>query len=123
MLVRDSAGHCRDKADPVGAHEWRRSIRLPQRCVGLTAYAQGRSDRRALAGRQAAVELVDSDLSSDEALAKAVEAVAAHQSIQDAWNVARRWADDAFEVLAPLPEGTVKSALISFADAVVTREA
>ncbi|MFJ2621566.1 polyprenyl synthetase family protein [Glutamicibacter sp. NPDC087344] len=72
---------------------------------------------------QAAVQLVDSDLTTDEALAKAVDAVASHRSVQDAWNVARRWADDAIEVLAPLPDGTVKSALISFADAVVTREA
>ena len=72
---------------------------------------------------QAAVKLVDADLSTDEALAQAVTAVAAHPATQEAWNVARRWADDAIQILAPLPEGTIKQALISFADAVVTREA
>lgn len=72
---------------------------------------------------QAAVALIDSDLTSDEALALAVAAVAEHPAIHEAWKVARRWADDAIKVLAPLPEGTVKQALISFADAVVTREA
>ena len=72
---------------------------------------------------QQAVELVDADLTSDEALAAAVEAVTAHPAIHEAWKAARKWADDAIAVLAPLPEGTVKQALISFADAVVTREA
>ncbi|MFJ2143860.1 geranylgeranyl pyrophosphate synthase [Arthrobacter sp. MYb214] len=72
---------------------------------------------------QQAIELVDADLATDEALAAAVEAVTAHQAIHDAWKAARQWADDAISVLAPLPEGTVKQALISFADAVVTREA
>ncbi|MHC6177376.1 polyprenyl synthetase family protein [Glutamicibacter sp. X7] len=69
------------------------------------------------------VELVDSDLSTDEALAEAVEALRAHQAIKDAWLVARRWADEAIAVLEPLPEGTIKAALTAFADAVVTREA
>lgn len=69
------------------------------------------------------MKLVDADLSTDEALAQAVTAVAAHPATQEAWNVARRWADDAIQILAPLPEGTIKQALISFADAVVTREA
>lgn len=70
-----------------------------------------------------AVALVDADLSSDEALAQAVEAVRGHEAVHDAWKVARQWADDAIQSLAPLPEGTVKQALISFADAVVTRDA
>ncbi|GAA0192683.1 polyprenyl synthetase family protein [Glutamicibacter creatinolyticus] len=71
----------------------------------------------------AALELVDGDLSSDEALAQAVAAVGAHPATRQAWEVARQWADDAIKVLEPLPEGTVKHALIAFADAVVTREA
>lgn len=72
---------------------------------------------------QAALKLVDADLSSDEALAEAVAAVAAHPATRQAWEVARQWADDAIRVLDPLPEGTVKQALAAFADAVVTREA
>lgn len=68
------------------------------------------------------VELIDGDLSSDEALAAAVSALAAQPATQRAWEVALDWSRDAVQTLAPLPEGTVKEALISFADAVVTRE-
>jgi heptaprenyl diphosphate synthase len=68
------------------------------------------------------VELIDADLSSDEALAAAVQALAAQPATQRAWAVAKEWSASAVQALAPLPEGTVKSALISFADAVVTRE-
>ncbi len=68
------------------------------------------------------VELIDADLSSDEALAAAVQALAAQPATQRAWAVAKEWSAAAVEALAPLPEGTVKSALVSFADAVVTRE-
>lgn len=74
------------------------------------------------AAAQAAVELIDGDLSSDEALAEAVQALAAQPSTQRAWEVAREWSAKAQEALAPLPDGTVKEALASFADAVVTRE-
>ncbi|MCO1339717.1 geranylgeranyl pyrophosphate synthase [Kocuria polaris] len=70
----------------------------------------------------AALELVDGDLTSDEALAAAVAAVAAHPATQQAWDVAHEWAGKAVEALAPLPEGTVKASLAAFADAVVTRE-
>ncbi len=68
------------------------------------------------------VELMDRDLSSDQALTEAVEALSAHRVTRMAWDIAYRWADDAVETLAPLPNSTVKSALASFAQAVVHRE-
>src|SRR6185312_13625277 len=70
----------------------------------------------------AVLELVDADLSGDAELARAVAAVAANPATNQAWDVARHWADAAIEALAPLPEGTVKESLAAFADAVVTRE-
>ncbi|MFL4476885.1 polyprenyl synthetase family protein [Paeniglutamicibacter sp. ORCA_105] len=70
----------------------------------------------------AVLELVDGDLAEDAALARAVEAVAGNPATNQAWGVARQWADAAIEALAPLPEGTVKESLAAFADAVVTRE-
>lgn len=70
----------------------------------------------------AALRLIDADLTEDAALEAAVEALAAQPATRRAWRVAHEWADQAVEALAPLPEGTVKSALVSFADAVVTRE-
>lgn len=68
------------------------------------------------------LELVDGDLTEDEALALAVEAVAGHPATAEAWVVARAWADEAIAALSPLPEGPVKESLAAFADAVVTRE-
>nr|WP_225437469.1 polyprenyl synthetase family protein [Arthrobacter sedimenti] len=81
--------------------------------------------RAAAAGDTSAADviaLVDSDLSSDEALADAVEAVRSHPQTQEAWAVAQQWADDAVAALEPLPDSTVKQALASFAQAVVSRD-
>lgn len=69
------------------------------------------------------VELMDGDLSSDEALAEAVAALAAHPAVDQAWEIADQWAEDAQTVLEPLPDSTVKQALKSFAQAVVRRDA
>ncbi|MGJ9404495.1 polyprenyl synthetase family protein [Arthrobacter sp. KK5.5] len=68
------------------------------------------------------LELVDGNLESDEALAAAVSALAAHPATNRAWAVARQWADEARNALDPLPDGPVKTSLAAFADAVVTRE-
>ncbi|GAB4099465.1 polyprenyl synthetase family protein [Sinomonas halotolerans] len=67
------------------------------------------------------IALVDGDLTDDAALARAVEALAAHPATQEAWAEARAWADAAKAALAPLPEGVVKASLAAFADAVVDR--
>lgn len=69
-----------------------------------------------------ALALVDGDLSGDAELAQAVAAVVAHPVTDEAWSVARGWSAKAKSAIAPLPESTVKQALLSFADAVVDRE-
>jgi len=82
-------------------------------------------DRAVAAGDESAVTvraLLDADLSSDEALDAAVEALAAHPVTQEAWQIAYDWADRAIAAIAPLPESTAKAALESFAHAVVHRE-
>ena len=68
------------------------------------------------------VEIIDGDLTSDDALAAAVAALASQSATHRAWEIAQDWSKQAIAVLAPLPDGTVKDALVSFADAVVTRE-
>ena len=82
-------------------------------------------DRAVAAGDESAREvraLLDADLSSDEALETAVEALSAHPVTQEAWQIAYDWADRAIAAIAPLPESTAKAALESFAHAVVHRE-
>jgi heptaprenyl diphosphate synthase len=81
--------------------------------------------RAAAAGDASAAQvlaLVDGDLASDEALAEAVAALRVHPVTAESWATARQWAHDAVDALDPLPEGAVKSALASFATAVVSRE-
>lgn len=68
-------------------------------------------------------ELIKGDLSSDEALAEAVAALAAHPATARAWDIAYQWADDAIAAIEPLPDSTAKEALKSFAHAVVRRQA
>ncbi|MCW1250558.1 polyprenyl synthetase family protein [Acaricomes phytoseiuli] len=70
----------------------------------------------------AVLELIDGDLSSDEALAAAVTALREHPVAEQAWGIARQWAEDAVKALEPLPEGTVRTALADFAHAVVQRD-
>ena len=67
------------------------------------------------------VELLDADLSSDEALESARAALAAHPVTAAARAEAVRWAEDAKSALAPLPDGLVKESLFTFADSVVSR--
>lgn len=69
------------------------------------------------------VELLDSDLSSDEALAEAVAALRDHPATAEARAEADRWAQEAVDHLADLPESSAKTALVAFARAVVDRTA
>ncbi len=76
-------------------------------------------------GDQSAVELValiDSDLSDDAVLAEAVSRLRSHPVAAEAQRQAESWAQAAIDALDPLPEGSVKRALIQFADAVVNRD-
>lgn len=67
-------------------------------------------------------QIIRGDLNSDEALAEAVAALSAHPVIEEAWQVAYRWADDAIAAIEPLPASIIKEALKSFAHAVVHRD-
>ncbi|GAA2100081.1 polyprenyl synthetase family protein [Brevibacterium salitolerans] len=78
----------------------------------------------AAAGDASAVqiaELLDADLSTDEALEIARAALAAHPVTEQARTEARRWADESIAALAPLPEGEVRTGLEAFARQVVDR--
>lgn len=80
--------------------------------------------RMAEAGDDSAVrvlELVDADLTSDDALRAAVEAICAHEAVERSWGVAQEWVDDALAALAPLPETPAKSALQAFGRDMVHR--
>lgn len=71
----------------------------------------------------ALVALLDSDLSDDAALARAVAALSAHPVVQETRDRAAALVAEAVRVLAPLPEGAVKESFVLFADAVVHRSA
>ncbi|MEP7763542.1 polyprenyl synthetase family protein [Sanguibacter sp. 25GB23B1] len=67
--------------------------------------------------------LLDGDLASDADLERAVSALRHHAVVAETRAQAVAWARDAVAELAPLPEGPVKAALVSFADALVDRTA
>jgi len=64
---------------------------------------------------------IDGDLTSDAALAEAVSALRHHSVVDETSQRARLWGDQAIAAIAGLPQGNVKDALVSFADALVAR--
>ena len=84
----------------------------------LLLRAQAATDPRA----QELVEIIDAGLEEDAQLAKAVELLRAHPALEEAYQTAKQWADDAVLALAPLPDSPVKDALRVFAEAVVERQ-
>jgi heptaprenyl diphosphate synthase len=72
---------------------------------------------------RALLELIDGDLASDDALASVVAHLSGHPVVDQTSALAHRWSSDAIESIANLPEGDVKDALISFAEALVARAA
>jgi heptaprenyl diphosphate synthase len=68
------------------------------------------------------VEIIDAGLEDDAQLAKAVELLRAHPALEEAYQTAKQWANDAVLALAPLPDSPVKDALRVFAEAVVERQ-
>lgn len=59
---------------------------------------------------------------NEENLAEVVSKLRSHPVMQQAYQAAKQWADDAISAIDVLPEGSVKAALIAFAQAVVERE-
>jgi heptaprenyl diphosphate synthase len=84
----------------------------------LLLRAQAATDPKA----QELVEIIDAGLEDDAHLAKAVELLRAHPALEEAYQTAKQWANDAVLALAPLPESSVKDALRVFAEAVVERQ-
>jgi heptaprenyl diphosphate synthase len=68
------------------------------------------------------IEIIDGGLEDDAQLALAVSKLRKHPALEDAYQLAKTWAQDAVAALAPLPESPVKQALKVFAEAVVDRE-
>lgn len=67
--------------------------------------------------------LVDSDLSSDEALTATIVALRDHKVVDMTRQRALEYAQAAIDSLDPLPRGSVKDALVKFAQALVERVA
>jgi heptaprenyl diphosphate synthase len=84
----------------------------------LLLRAQAATDPKA----REVVEIIDAGLEEDAQLAKAVELLRAHPALEEAYQTAKQWADDAVLALAPLPDSPVKDALRVFAEAVVERQ-
>ena len=69
----------------------------------------------------ALLELLDSDLSSDEKLAEAVTALQQHQVLQQTKDLAKSWAAEAVAAISSVPESKAKAALFELADYLVER--
>ncbi|GEL96310.1 polyprenyl synthetase family protein [Cellulomonas composti] len=72
---------------------------------------------------RAVLALLDADLTGDDALAAAVAALRTHDVVGQTRDRAVALAREAVRELGPLPDGPVKDALVSFADALVDRAA
>ena len=64
---------------------------------------------------------IDGDLQNDETLSEVVAELRTSSVAKAAEDEARRWAAKAVSAISPLPEGSVKQALVAFANAVVDR--
>jgi heptaprenyl diphosphate synthase len=69
------------------------------------------------------IELLDSDLASDEALAETLALLRVHPAMAEARAYVVERAGEAKDLLKVLPEGPVRDALEAFADVVATRTA
>jgi heptaprenyl diphosphate synthase len=84
---------------------------------------RARVDATGDAGDAALLALLDSDLSDDDALSRAVEALRAHPVVAETRALAVTWAQDAVDELRTLDPSPAKDALVAFADALVDRAA
>jgi heptaprenyl diphosphate synthase len=81
--------------------------------------------KAAAAGDKSAADLltlIDGDLSEDSVLAYVVKRLREHAVAEQAYNEAKRWADEAVEAIQVLPAGSIRDALAMFAQAVVDRQ-
>ena len=87
---------------------------IPTLPVLLARRAARAEDERLLA-------LLDGDLADDADLAEALRLLRVNPAVGQAQDEVQRWAEDAREVLAPLPAGAAKDALAALCDQVVGR--
>ncbi|MGW6143284.1 polyprenyl synthetase family protein [Streptomyces sp. NPDC055140] len=80
-----------------------------------------RAEQLGLPEDRALCELLDSDLTDDERHAEALERLRVHPSLEQARRDTVRYAEEARETLAPLPECDAKASLLELCDAVVHR--
>jgi heptaprenyl diphosphate synthase len=81
--------------------------------------------KAAAAGDKSAADLltlIDGDLTEDSVLAYVVKRLREHAVAEQAYNEAKRWADEAVEAIQVLPAGSIREALTLFAQAVVDRQ-
>jgi heptaprenyl diphosphate synthase len=81
--------------------------------------------KAAAAGDKSAADLltlIDGDLTEDSVLAYVVKRLREHAVAEQAYNEAKRWADEAVEAIQVLPAGSIREALAMFAQAVVDRQ-
>jgi heptaprenyl diphosphate synthase len=81
--------------------------------------------KAAAAGDKSAIDLltlIDGDLTEDSVLAYVVKRLREHSVAEQAYNEAKRWADEAVEAIQVLPAGSIRDALAMFAQAVVDRQ-
>jgi heptaprenyl diphosphate synthase len=79
------------------------------------AAAEGDADAVSL------LALIDGGLEEDAKLQQALNGLRNHKVFNDSYLEAKRWADEAVDSIKSLPEGSVKNALVHFAEAVVER--
>lgn len=81
--------------------------------------------KAAAAGDKSAADLltlIDGDLTEDSVLAYVVKRLREHAVAEQAYNEAKRWADEAVDAIQVLPAGSIRDALAMFAQAVVDRQ-
>nr|WP_206324821.1 MULTISPECIES: polyprenyl synthetase family protein [unclassified Streptomyces] len=88
---------------------------LPVLRLRAAAAAHGRPEDLEL------VALIDGDLTDDDRHAEALRRLRLHPALEQARRDTVRFAEEARSMLAPLPEGYAKSALMELCDAVVHR--
>jgi heptaprenyl diphosphate synthase len=90
---------------------------MPVLLLRARVRATGDADDAAL------LALLDSDLSDDDALSRAVTALRAHPVVAETRELALSWAQEAVAELRTLDTSPAKDALVAFADALVDRAA
>lgn len=68
------------------------------------------------------IAIIDAGLEDDRVFESALAGLRSHPVLEQSYQTAKAWADEAVAALASLPDSSVKTALVAFADAVVERD-